>query len=127
MFGNYGTTKTTKKEEPKYKIEKDFGVLSSREQRGVTYEKRLRLVNWNERGAKFDIREWWLDEDGNECCGKEAVNKHLCPSDGKPHQLCALLAPADCVDVSSETGALKQVDTNQQHHKEQDHIEINIR
>ena len=70
MFGNYGTKAATKKEEPKYKIEQDFGVLSSREQRGVTYEKRLRLVNWNGRGAKFDIREWWQDEDGNECCGK---------------------------------------------------------
>ena len=70
MFGNYGTKAATKKEEPKYKIEQDFGVLSSREQRGVTYEKRLRLINWNGRGAKFDIREWWQDESGNECCSK---------------------------------------------------------
>lgn len=70
MFGNYGTKSTPKKDEPKYKVEKDFGVLSSREHRGTTYEKRLRLVDWNERGVKFDIREWWYDEDGNECCGK---------------------------------------------------------
>lgn len=70
MFGNYGNKSTPKKDEPKYTVEKDFGVLSTRENRGVTYEKRLRLVDWNERGAKFDIREWWQDEDGNECCGK---------------------------------------------------------
>ena len=70
MFGNYGTKATSKKEEPKYIVEQDFGVLSTRSSRGITYEKRLRLINWNGRGAKFDIREWWHDEDGNECCGK---------------------------------------------------------
>lgn len=70
MFGNYGTKSTPKKDEAKYTVEQDFGVLSTREHRGITYEKRLRLVNWNERGAKFDIREWWQDEDENECCGK---------------------------------------------------------
>lgn len=70
MFGDYGTKTTSKKEEPKYIVEQDFGVLSTRSSRGITYERRLRLVNWNDRGAKFDIREWWHDEDGNECCGK---------------------------------------------------------
>ena len=67
MFGSYGTQ--PKKDEPKYKIEKDFGVISSRTVRGVTYDKRLRLVDWGH-GAKFDIREWWQDEDGKQCCGK---------------------------------------------------------
>lgn len=70
MFGDYGTKTTSKKEEPKYIVEQDFGILSTRSSRGITYERRLRLVNWNDRGAKFDIREWWHDEDGNECCGK---------------------------------------------------------
>lgn len=70
MFGNYGAKSTPKKDEPKYTVEKDFGVISSRTARDTTYTKRLRLVNWNGRGSKFDIREWWHDEDGTECCGK---------------------------------------------------------
>ena len=70
MFGNYGKSTVTKKDAPKYVVEQDFGVLARRESNGITYEKRLRLVNWNDRGAKYDIREWWNDEDGNECCGK---------------------------------------------------------
>ena len=56
----------------------------------------------------------------------EAVHKYLGPADGQAHQFRALLAAADRVDISSETGALEQVDTDQQDHKEQDHVEIDI-
>ena len=40
---------------PRYKIIKSFGILSKMED-GCTHE--FRLVNWNGKGEKYDIR-WW--------------------------------------------------------------------
>lgn len=45
----------------KMDIIEDYGVIS--EKNG--YELRLRKIDWNERGAKFDIRPWKDDK-----CGK---------------------------------------------------------
>lgn len=44
--------------EIKYEIEKEIGVLSQRDSGWV---KELNIVNWNDKGGKFDIREWSPD------------------------------------------------------------------
>lgn len=38
-----------------FKIEEQIGLLS---QRDSGWTKELNLVNWNDKGAKFDLREW---------------------------------------------------------------------
>ena len=43
-----------------YKIEDQIGVLS---QRSTGWSKELNLVNWNDKGTKFDIREWSPEHD----------------------------------------------------------------
>ena len=42
----------------KYNIEKEIGVIS---QSSKGWSKELNLVSWNDREAKYDIRDW--DED----------------------------------------------------------------
>ncbi|MCE1253079.1 MAG: hypothetical protein LWX83_05960 [Anaerolineae bacterium] len=44
--------------EIKYEIVKKIGVLSQSEK---GWEKALNLISWNERDAKYDIREWSPD------------------------------------------------------------------
>lgn len=48
----------------KYEVKESFGVLSE-SSKGWTKE--LRSISWNDRDAKFDIREWAPD---NEKMGK---------------------------------------------------------
>ncbi|WP_270646425.1 YdbC family protein [Paeniclostridium hominis] len=42
----------------KFEIEENFGIISNSSNR---WSKELNLVSWNDRPAKFDIRDW--DED----------------------------------------------------------------
>lgn len=44
------------KDDFKFKITKEIGILSERTARG--YRKELNLVSWNDRPAKLDIRDW---------------------------------------------------------------------
>lgn len=46
----------------KYKITEEIAVLSKNEK---GYSKELNLVSYNDADAKFDIRTWYEDEDGN--------------------------------------------------------------
>lgn len=39
----------------KYEISKELGILS---ENAKGWRKELNLVSWNERDAKFDIRDW---------------------------------------------------------------------
>ncbi len=41
----------------KYEVKKSYGVLSE-SKKGWT--KKLRSISWNDRDAKYDIREWLL-------------------------------------------------------------------
>ena len=50
-FGNYGVVES---EAPNYKVIKDFGALG-KETEGKSV-KRLRLVSWNGKDPKLDIR-----------------------------------------------------------------------
>lgn len=57
---------STKETGIKYEVVEDYGVLSSHN----NWETRLRLIKWNDREEKYDIRPWSVDENGNEKCGK---------------------------------------------------------
>ena len=46
----------------KYKITEEIAVLSKNEK---GYSKELNMVSYNDADAKFDIRTWYEDEDGN--------------------------------------------------------------
>lgn len=50
----------------KYEVKEVFGVISE----GKSSKKELRLISWNDKEAKYDIRDWWKDKDGNEKMGK---------------------------------------------------------
>lgn len=50
----------------KYEVKKVIGVIS----KGKSSTKELRLISWNDKDAKYDIRDWWTDKDGNEKMGK---------------------------------------------------------
>lgn len=52
--------------EIKYEVKEKLGVIS---QDGTT-TKELRLVSWNDRDAKYDIRGWYIDDKEQEKCGK---------------------------------------------------------
>lgn len=43
----------------KYEVKKSYGVLS---ESAKGWTKELRSISWNDREAKFDIREWSPDE-----------------------------------------------------------------
>jgi len=75
------------KSEVKYEVKKNIGKL------GEESDKELRIVSWNDREAKLDIRSWYM-KDGEERCGKgigltvdeakalvELLNKYLEESD----------------------------------------------
>ena len=40
----------------KFKIEKHIGAISDKNDKG--WQKELNLVSWNDRPAKYDIRDW---------------------------------------------------------------------
>lgn len=50
----------------KYEVKEVVGVIS----KGKSGTKELRLISWNDKDAKYDIRDWWTDKDGNEKMGK---------------------------------------------------------
>lgn len=50
----------------KYEVKEVIGVIS----KGKSSTKELRLISWNDKDAKYDIRDWWTDKDGNEKMGK---------------------------------------------------------
>lgn len=58
-FKNYGTSK--KKDELKYEVLKVFGTLDS----DSAMPKELRLISWNGKEPKYDLRGWGTDDDGN--------------------------------------------------------------
>lgn len=43
-----------------FNIEEQIGIIS---QRDTGWSKELNLVNWNDKGSKFDIREWNPEHD----------------------------------------------------------------
>lgn len=45
--------------EIKYEVVEKFGVISGPDSK---WTKELRLISWNEREPKYDIREWSLDD-----------------------------------------------------------------
>ena len=49
-----------------YEVKKVIGVISE----GKSSKKELRLVSWNGKEPKYDIRDYWTDKDGNEKMGK---------------------------------------------------------
>lgn len=49
-----------------YEVKKVIGVISE----GKSSKRELRLISWNGREPKYDIRDWWTDNDGNEKMGK---------------------------------------------------------
>lgn len=49
-----------------YEVKETIGVIS----KGRSSSKELRLISWNGKDAKYDIRDWWEDKDGNEKMGK---------------------------------------------------------
>ena len=52
--------------EIKFDIIKKIGTLDS----DSKMPKELRLVSWNNADAKYDLRSWWTDKEGNERVGK---------------------------------------------------------
>lgn len=50
----------------KYEVKEIIGVISE----GKSSKKELRLISWNDKPEKYDIRDWWTDKDGNEKMGK---------------------------------------------------------
>lgn len=50
----------------KYEVKEVIGVISE----GKSSRKELRLISWNEKEPKYDIRDWWNDKEGNEKMGK---------------------------------------------------------
>lgn len=45
-----------------YEVKNTIGELSDKVQ--------VKVVSWNGREAKIDVRQWFTDKDGNEKCGK---------------------------------------------------------
>lgn len=50
----------------KYEVKEVIGVIG----KGKSSTKELRLISWNDKEAKYDIRDWWQDKEGNEKMGK---------------------------------------------------------
>lgn len=55
---------STSERKIEYNVEKEYGTLSTR----GDWELKLRLVSWNGKESKYDIRSWKVDEKGNETC-----------------------------------------------------------
>ena len=58
------TTET--KDEIQYEVQEDHLVAK----RKGGYELRLRFMSWNGKEARYDLRPWKVDDDGEEKCGK---------------------------------------------------------
>lgn len=56
----------TTKKQIEYKVSSKIGTLSQYEKDGVIYSKELRIVSWNGKDEKYDLRTWYDDKDGNE-------------------------------------------------------------
>lgn len=56
----------TKVDEIKYEVQEDHLVAK----RNGGYELRLRFMSWNGKEARYDLRTWKTDENGEEKCGK---------------------------------------------------------
>ena len=91
-FGNYGVVES---EAPNYKVIKDFGALG-KETEGKSV-KRLRLVSWNGKAPKFDIRPWKTTEDGEQC------SKGITLSSEEIEHLYKLLQKIDSEEEAAET------------------------
>lgn len=52
--------------EIKYEVKEVLGKLDS----DSTMPKELRLISWNDHEPKYDLRNWGVDKNGNEKCGK---------------------------------------------------------
>ena len=63
-FKNYSNK--TNKEEINYKVIKEFGQISKHEK----YNKKLRLISWNNASPTYDLRIWIANEDGSEKASK---------------------------------------------------------
>ena len=53
-----------------YEVLEECGTLSVNQTRAGVNEKKLRYMSWNGRDPKYDIRKWYVDENGNERCMK---------------------------------------------------------
>ena len=58
--------KTEKENKVNYVVEENYGTIS----KNGNYELQLRLVSWNGRESKYDIRAWKKEDDGTESCRK---------------------------------------------------------
>lgn len=57
-------------EEIKYEVQEDYLIAKRVKANGNEEELRLRFMSWNDREARYDIRNWYKDESGKERCGK---------------------------------------------------------
>lgn len=51
----------------KYEVKEECGTIATLKNGD---EIKLRLLSWNGREPKYDIRAWYTDDDGNEKCRK---------------------------------------------------------
>ena len=54
------------KDEIKYEVLEECGTISA----NGDWERKLRLVSWNDREPKYDIRDWKVADDGTEMMRK---------------------------------------------------------
>lgn len=64
--GIHKTTAKANEKEFKFEVIEKCGVLGKRGK--ATLE--LRYVSWNDAEPKYDIRPWYVDDEGNEACYK---------------------------------------------------------
>ena len=57
--------KKTSNNDVKFEVIENYGKLTEGDK-----AKEFRLVSWNGKEPKYDIRSWGKDEDGNEVAGK---------------------------------------------------------
>ena len=50
-----------------YEVIEECGTVAKRK---GGYELKLRFMAWNGKEAKYDLRPWKVDDEGNETCGK---------------------------------------------------------
>ena len=48
--------------EIKFEVKETLGTVGE--------DKKLQVINWNNKGDKLDLRSWWEDKNGEEKCGK---------------------------------------------------------
>lgn len=56
----------TKENEVKLEILEECGIIGERETKYGKDTIKLRYLSWNDREPRYDIRPWYIDEDGNE-------------------------------------------------------------